>query len=211
MPNWCNNNLRITGDEKLIAEFAKIVIVQDEDARESLKIVNHYPCPKELQETISGWAGDNEAQAKREEQYELNRQKYGFKDWYDWSIANWGTKWSDCETQLVHHFPTELLYVFDTAWGPPIELIEKLSAKYPTLTFRIVYEELGMGFMGMQKMLNSELLDEFSIDVDSSSGFIKIGNSQFDFIPYSEDKEDDHYDTFYLAVENAREELLQLS
>jgi hypothetical protein len=41
MPNWCNNNLRITGVEKLIAEFAKVVIVQDEDAETSLRIVNY--------------------------------------------------------------------------------------------------------------------------------------------------------------------------
>ena len=208
MPNWCNNNLKITGDEKLIAEFAKIVIVQDEGSSESLKIVNHYPCPKELAETVSGWAGDEEVQAKREEQYELNRQKYGFKDWYDWSIANWGTKWSDCETQLVYQVPTELVYAFDTAWGPPIELIEKLSAKYPTLTFRIVYEELGMGFMGLQEMRDGELLNSYSLDVDSSSGSIEIGAAKFDFVPYSDDKEDDHYDSFYLAVENARDALL---
>jgi len=210
MPNWCNNNLRITGDEKLIVEFAKVVIVQDEDAETSLRIVNHYPCPKELSETVSGWAGDTDVQAEREKQYESNLEKYGYKDWYDWSLANWGTKWGDCETQLVHHFPTEILYAFDTAWGPPIELIEKLSAKYPTLTFTIVYEELGMGFMGVQQMLDSQLLLEYSIDVDSTSGVIEVGTSTFEYIPYSEDKEDDHYDTFYLAVENAREALLQL-
>jgi len=53
-------------------------------------------------------------------------------------------------------------------------------------------------------------LMEYSLDVDSTSGTIEVGTSTFEYVPYSEDKEDDHYDTFYLAVENAREALARL-
>ena len=30
-----------------------------------------------------------------------NIAKYGYKDWYDWSIDNWGTKWNAYEFSIV--------------------------------------------------------------------------------------------------------------
>lgn len=38
---------------------------------------------------------------------------------------------------------------FDTAWGPPIKLFDKVAQDYPNLVFRLRYKELSMSFKGV--------------------------------------------------------------
>jgi hypothetical protein len=208
MPNWCSNSLKIVGDAKSIADFARVTTSHENHSETGIRLVNHYPMPQELADTPKGSFGESEKQKAMEEMNKANKEKYGFADWYDWSIANWGTKWSDCETELVHHFPTELLYRFDTAWSPPIPLIEKMSVKYPTLSFAIVYEELGMGFMGGVKIVDGETVMEEDIEIDSRTGKIELLSEAISFIPYNEDNEDAHYNSFYEALGDARDKLV---
>ena len=63
-------------------------------------------------------------------QYQMYRiagkVKYGFSSWYDWSVANWGTKWNAYETE----FDEEYLY-FKTAWDTPLPIFEKLAELNP--------------------------------------------------------------------------------
>lgn len=208
MPNWCNNSLKIVGDAESIADFARVTTSHEDHSESGIRLVNHYPLPQELADTPKGSFGESEKQKAMEEMNKANKAKYGYADWYDWSIANWGTKWGDCETELVHHVPTELLYTFDTAWSPPIQLIQKMSVKYPTLSFSIVYEELGMGFIGGMKIVNGETVMEEDTEVDGGTGKIQILDETFTFIPYDEDNEDAHYDSFYEAVGDARDKLV---
>lgn len=56
----------------------------------------------------------------------FNTQRYGYKDWYDWSIANWGTKWNASST---HIFDKGIQ--FDTAWSCPVSILEELSKHIP--------------------------------------------------------------------------------
>jgi hypothetical protein len=44
-------------------------------------------------------------------------QRYGATDWYGWANANWGTKWGDCEHEIVHN-KGKVLLRFETAWSP---------------------------------------------------------------------------------------------
>ena len=69
-------------------------------------------------------------------------------NWYDWNIRNWGTKWDvaqgdydDWRDTTLDESDGVVRYRFDTAWSPPCEAIEKLSAQYPQLTFRLSFEE----------------------------------------------------------------------
>ena len=65
-----------------------------------------------------------------------NIEKYGFKDWYDWSIANWGTKWNACDSYINKNS-----IFFDTAWDPVPQIVEKLSTKYPNAIIHYDYAE----------------------------------------------------------------------
>ena len=75
------------------------------------------------------------------------------KDWYEWNIANWGTKWDiGSDNGEVHGLnPTivdnEATMSFDSAWSPPIGLYKELVLR----GFRVVasYFEPGMGYCGV--------------------------------------------------------------
>ena len=72
-------------------------------------------------------------------------------NWYDWNVTNWGTKWDVAvsdneqwpETELVEEedWSDRTVYVFNTAWSPPLPAIETLSLQYPNCLFTISYEE----------------------------------------------------------------------
>lgn len=56
-----------------------------------------------------------------------NYIKYGYCNWYDWTIANWGTKWNvnyDCQVEYSKS-KEEYSIVFDTAWCCPKGILEK--------------------------------------------------------------------------------------
>ena len=50
----------------------------------------------------------------------------GSMSWYDWNIANWGTKWNSYNVNLVS--PTHL--EFDTAWSAPHPVIEAMAKQH---------------------------------------------------------------------------------
>jgi len=50
-------------------------------------------------------------------------ERYGFDNWYDWAIKNWGTKWGVYD---VTEWKGNKIS-FNTAWSPPIPIIEALS------------------------------------------------------------------------------------
>ena len=82
----------------------------------------------------------HDAQVKR------NRELYGYPDWYEWCINNWGTKW-DVEDQDANRVDANNLETsFDSAWAPPCTAYERLCE----LGFEITayYYEPGMGFVG---------------------------------------------------------------
>lgn len=56
-------------------------------------------------------------------------KKYGYTTWYSWSNANWGTKWNACDTYYDENSGT--LVEFDTAWCPPMPVIEKIFKDNP--------------------------------------------------------------------------------
>lgn len=78
----------------------------------------------------------------------INEEKYGCKNWYEWNIANYGTKW-DAGEASIDDMGDELEIQFDTAWAPPVAWLEKVEPLFPKLKFELHYEEPGMGFKGV--------------------------------------------------------------
>ncbi len=70
-----------------------------------------------------------------------NQIKYGCKNWYDWSILHWGTKWNAYDQT----FDDDSTITFDTAWSSPFPVIEELSKKFPTLHFTVEYADEDIG------------------------------------------------------------------
>ena len=120
MPNWCNNYLKVTSPVAEDIQKFKKKAKPDKEKNEETCLSLEKLCPR----------------PKSEE-----------KNWYDWNCDNWGTKW-DVDASLLNSSDNELNYSFDSAWSPPVEAFEKISKYFPSLTFFLEFEELGMGFAG---------------------------------------------------------------
>lgn len=141
MPNWCNNNLVLEHDDPAMIKRAYDALERGEFLQEFI------PVPKDLSDTVSGFMGDDKREA-HEAQMARNIELYGYKDWYDFCVGEWGTKW-DCGEQGcqdIHPEGRMLHTSFDTAWAPPVNAYEKLEA----LGFRVeaMFYEGGMAFAG---------------------------------------------------------------
>ena len=49
------------------------------------------------------------------------------RNWYDWSIANWGTKWDAYDVRTQRIADNTLYVMMETAWSPPIPVFRKLE------------------------------------------------------------------------------------
>lgn len=72
----------------------------------------------------------------------------GIRSWYDWNVANWGTKWDACHVQVIEDDLDDgtLVYRFDTAWSPPVPVVEAMIEALPDFRVRLHATEPGMGF-----------------------------------------------------------------
>jgi hypothetical protein len=155
MPNWCNNNLVLEHDDPAM-------LIRAKDALDRGEFLNEFiPVPQELKDTISGFHGDADEQAKLEAQTKANIEKYGYGNWYDYCVGEWGTKWDCGEAGNTDIHPDgKILHTgFDTAWAPPIAAYEKLEA----MGFRVkaMYYESGMVFAGTYEDGNDDCYSEW--------------------------------------------------
>ena len=141
MPNWCNNSVEIYHDDPAMIERVRKGFNGEGLFGELI------PCPQELVDTVSGFMGDDK-QAAHEAQQKSNLEKYGYANWYDHNVNEWGTKWDvGADGNPAQDIPGGLMLGFDSAWAPPIAAYEKLTA----MGFRIraMYYEGGMCFAGV--------------------------------------------------------------
>jgi len=142
MPNWCNNNLVLEHEDPAMIKRAF-------DALERCEFLQEFiPVPKELTETMAGSYGDDEKQKALEAQEQANRDKYGYSNWYDYCVGEWGTKWDVGEQGAsdVHPEGKILHTCFDSAWAPPVRAYEKLVEL--GFTVKAQYYEPGMCYAG---------------------------------------------------------------
>ena len=142
MPNWCDNQITITGPNSVIDKIEKIV----KEEKEENGLLNFFhPMPKELEGTTSPSSASDKPQPMIE----------GFDNWYDWRVENWGTKWELCEFYGVdrQHLNDSLdestiSFAFSSAWAPPIGAYEQFLADNENCSLKAYYYEGGCDFMG---------------------------------------------------------------
>jgi hypothetical protein len=119
------------------------------------------------------------------------------KDWYDWNVREWGTKWEAYDQDSTEHLDGEnpsLSYSFTTAWSPPEPVFRKLGEQYPTLTFDIrSEEEQGWGLEYQIKDGEFSVLKEWDIP-NSHADWVAIDNEDGCVCNYEDDPENLHTD-----------------
>ena len=151
MPNWCDNQITITGPSSVIDKIEKIVNEESNNAENGLLQFFH-PMPKALLETEAGPTAKTKAE---KDERKARKLEFGAENWYDWRVNNWGTKWEVCEFYGVDKQPDALIgdstisFAFSSAWSPPIGAYEKFLENNPDCFIRAYYYEGGCDFMGL--------------------------------------------------------------
>lgn len=132
MPNWCLNHLTISHpDMDRVDRFESAYMRSD------------------LCETFLPEPKDDEGNPVVGADYDENGN-FKMPDWYNWRLANWGTKWDfgyDTDRGLKPtRVDNEVTVRFDTAWSPPLGLYECLNAL--GYSVQAYYFEPGMCFAG---------------------------------------------------------------
>ncbi len=140
MPNWCDNQVTITGSKSVIDKIEKIV--NEEKGAGGLLNFFH-PMPKELRDTTADGSKDKEM-----------IKKYGYSDWYSWACDNWSTKWDisefyGVEREISPEGQPMISFAFSSAWAPPIGAYDYFLAKNEDCTLEAHYYEGGCDFMGI--------------------------------------------------------------
>ena len=141
MPNWCQNEVTILGEEGGAKEEIKHFLETCfEEGEINFEKIIPYP----------------ESAPSREDQPEdfMERLKHPFAKWYndfgyDGCIEKWGTKWGPSQQDNdLSSYPDEIELRFDTAWSPPQGIHDKIKEMLPSWSITWFYREDGMQVSG---------------------------------------------------------------
>jgi len=195
MPNWCSNALTLAHPDP--AMIKRVV-----DAPTGELLAEFVPVPKALTETVAGDMGDPVSQAKHKEQEQNNLEQYGYANWYDFCVGEWGTKW-DVDAEVLMATDNTVDLAFESAWAPPIGWYQRMM----DLGFSVdaYYYESGMGFCGHW---SDGCDDEYAVGETSAETKAKIPSDIDDMFSISESQwewEQENRDELQAWIEDAVE------
>ena len=173
MPNWVYSGIEVT--QPLTKKQLKIV----DKIEKAGSICQYYkPQPLNLSNICTGAITINGERCNKwrkklqidgttrdvpvtPEELIILKERYGYTDWYEWSLNNWNTKWGDCSLE-INNCSISCELRFESAWSPICDSILKLFAKdFPDFSFW--YEE-ECEWGGDKEYVNGECVYENSYD-----------------------------------------------
>ena len=156
MPNWCHNRVEIYSDNP---EDLKQIRSIFESQRPHHQII---PDPDWLNtpaETYLKDTPDNPIAKKGELPLPPDPdKKWGtprFKStgraderWYNWRINNWGIKWDLDDVEIQDWDDHQIIYTFETPWGPPEYICSALREKFKDVSISWFFDEPGCELAG---------------------------------------------------------------
>jgi hypothetical protein len=148
MPNWVFNDLHIEGSKEAIQKVkAQLNAPYTRNNSEGeahysnpvISFLNIVRPPEDKMDEYEGMRGFKDGEKQGDSEF----------NWYNFNNREWGTKWDvavhdgekHSDTQLNQEDETKLHYYFQTAWSPPLPVIEALSLQHPELEITLRYEE----------------------------------------------------------------------
>ena len=206
MPNHISTNFRVTGPTDEVKRFIKDAAGDDTvlsldsllPMPSELRMVS---CPVKIMtqaEIDKQWADWREAKAKKQdsgpmgihsfdsdkpfglgitkENSDSYKAKYGVDNWYDWTIANWGSKWGvydETEWNITEEDDISSAGIwYQTAWSPVTIAWERISKNYPTLEFFHEFADEGGAFVGNQLIQNGNIIEDNDYSWNSDDGIV---------------------------------------
>ena len=154
MPNWCNNSITITGPADQVKNLWEQAQTNWKNGDYGL-LNAMVPMPEALKGTTSPSPDDGS-------QPEVD----GFNNWYDWCVANWGTKWDIDDQGLEfkdnNDGTAQISGWFESAWAPPINAYDTFMNNNEEIEVYANYEEGGMDFAGIYDNGSDEYMEGIS-------------------------------------------------
>ena len=175
MPNWVDNTITLKHSDPTMIKRAH-------DALERGEFLNEFhPVPPDLKIVAGRVGGDEDAEQQALVlQENANRDKYGYANWYDWCVNEWGTKWDvGDEGSATLNEDGSLTASFNSAWAPPIEayrMLEDLGFKIKAyyfeggMMFAGIYEDGDDDYYEVGSMNSSEAFDLLPEDLNEMFG-----------------------------------------
>lgn len=146
MPNHVTNIITYEGDRKQIAEMLD-AIKNDKFGIGTVDFNKIIHMPDDI---YTGDLGKKEMEL------------YGDKNWYDWSRANWGTKWNAYGYDADYDYSQSDSLWFQTAWSAPHPILRKLSEMFPEIEFRHQWADESIGYnCGQHRYFGGERTEEY--------------------------------------------------
>ena len=200
MPNWVSNNVVVTAESKAeLDAFLEKAKGEQSKVRSEGNEKFHFggfihPSDEELpyykgeieEEKPEGWDELSSAEQL------AHKLKFEGRDWYDWNVRNWGTKWDACdvvvdESQLNVGV---LAYHFSTAWSPAEGAYQRMVEQHPTLAFSFHCEE-EQGWGVEYDSVSGELVETNSWDIpDSHADYVGRDNEDGCVCSYEDDQDE---------------------
>jgi hypothetical protein len=213
MPNWCNNTIEISHPDK--SKMDALIASVNEG-----KFCNHVlPVPESLH-IVAGRVGDDSdpKQIELEATQKSNLATHGYKDWYDFQVNEWGTKW-DVEPYNPVGYEVNLngdplpenkiVFGFDSAWAPPCGVADALIDQgyavrlyyYESgMCFAGIYDENGDDFYEVGGMSSTEVADSLPSVLDDMFGISEC------IAEYEAEEEDEELHTWVVEGAEAKKE-----
>ena len=156
MPNWCHNRVEIYSDNPEDLKQIKSIFEAERPLHEIIPEPDWKTIPL-TEEYLThhgikvGELGELPIPPDPDEKWGTPRFKStGRADerWYDWRIENWGIKWDIGDIDLQDEDPQQLIYTFETPWGPPEYICSALRKKFENLSITWFFDEPGCELAG---------------------------------------------------------------
>ena len=159
MPNWCNNYIKINGNEGTIRTLTAVL--------KSLKSTDESEDANGVFRALIGLP------------QHMSDGDYKEK-WYDTNIEWFGTKWDISYEESSFNFSKDdINFSCETAWSPPIPFLQNLCEMYK-VNATLFYSEGGVGFAGQTEFnwVQGEL-EVFDEECEYLEGLYKFSNEEF--------------------------------
>lgn len=190
MPNHCNNTLTITSSSEAVDELLKEYITTNSKGEQFLDFEKIIPKPSSIQ--FSSELSSHELvmatnnlpdelkqsfESLKEKVSQYNLKNHGVDGWYDWCVANWGTKWNSYDCII-----NEDGISFNTAWSPATPIVAEL-AKLIKQDLILTYIEEGCDFVGeFSAFANGEIEDDcYTIDTAPQELLDQVGYEKWEY------------------------------
>lgn len=174
MPNWCFSTLDVAGPASEIKRFMNELRTKgynDMDDQHNI-CRSLIPQPKNLSQ---------EGQT-------------------DWQYDNWGSKWGDCNTEILSQEKNLVQFKFESAWGPLLEGFLRISRMF-NLAFVYSFSEEGNDFFGCYAIIRGKHR-EFQYSTDE---IVRRGWMTFDEMDENPEDRSQYVDELvYEAIDLAR-------